>query len=60
MLELDIELCPYCGMKILPEVEFILGRPERDRRMEEPRRSEVHPAEEFPVSLQFRIEDIVV
>ena len=60
MLELDVELCPYCGMEILPEVEIILCRPEWDRRMEEPRRSEIHPAEEFPVSLQFRIEDIVV
>ena len=60
MLELDIELCPYCGMEILPEVEIILGRPERNRRMEEPRRSEIHTAEELPVSLQFRIKDIVV
>jgi hypothetical protein len=60
VLKLHVEVRPNRGVKILPEVEIILGRSRWDGRMEEPCRTEIHTTEELPVSLQLRIKNIVV
>ncbi len=52
VLELDIELDTGRFVDQAPEVEVVPGRPGRHRRVKEPRRAEIDPAEEFPVALQ--------
>src|SRR5437868_6364923 len=60
MVELDVEQSAYSLLHIRAEIEVVLRRARRHRRMEEPRGAQVDPAEELPVTLELGLQHAVV
>ncbi len=59
MLEFDRKIGADGAMQVVGEIEIVLCRAERDRRMEEPCRAEIHPPEKQPVTVQVGMQHVV-